>query len=244
MPAAVTFDFHNTLIRCDRWFDLEVRDLPLAVGAELGLDPDPAVVETYRSLRRDVIGHGREVNAVDGVILSWRQQGFRLGRAEVGDVIDRLMADLVAESQLLDGVAETLAVLSDHDVPLGIVSSAVHHDFLEWSLTHHGVREHFATVITSARAGYYKSRPEIYSIAFGLLGADVSRSIHIGDSYRFDHIAGSAVGLRTIWLNESGEPAAVAGPPPNAEVRTMRDAGAAILSLLEMPIAAGSENAD
>jgi len=28
MRSAITFDFHNTLIRCDPWFDLEVAGLP------------------------------------------------------------------------------------------------------------------------------------------------------------------------------------------------------------------------
>jgi hypothetical protein len=33
----LTFDFHNTLANCDRWFQLEIRDLPWAVMQQLEL---------------------------------------------------------------------------------------------------------------------------------------------------------------------------------------------------------------
>ena len=35
MRPAITFDFHNTLIRCDPWFDLEVAGLPGEVSHAL-----------------------------------------------------------------------------------------------------------------------------------------------------------------------------------------------------------------
>ena len=66
-------------------------------------------------------------------------------RDAVRPIVDRLFLTLVAESEVIDGVRDTLDHIADLGITVGIVSSAVHHDFLEWTLEHHGLRPSLRT---------------------------------------------------------------------------------------------------
>lgn len=236
MSAAITFDFHNTLVRCDRWFDLEVRSLP-AVVAEL-LDGkqspkrDNELTIAYGALRKEIIEHGRELSSAAGVIEAFRRVERQVDDVAVGACVDEVMAEVVADAELLPGVADTLGFLVARDVALGIVSSAVHHEFLVRSLARLGELDSFKVVVTSASAGFYKSRPEIYAAALSALGANAAQSVHVGDSYRFDHLAARGAGLATAWLRRPGAEPLDGGPPPDLELETLEGAGPKLLELL------------
>ena len=58
----------------------------------------------------------------------------------------------------------------------------------------------FDVVITSASAGFYKSRAELYVHAAELLRATPERMVHVGDSFRFDVAGASRAGMGTVWL--------------------------------------------
>ena len=236
----VTFDFHNTLVRCDAWFDLEVRMLP---GRVLDLleysnvlargSVDPIRLESaYRTLRAEIIEHGRELDAVAGTIEAFARVGKSLEPSAIRDHVDSLFRSLVPDSVLVDGANETVSWLAHHGIRVAVISSAVHHDFLEWSLTHHGIRDHLTLINTSASTGYYKSNPEIYRRTFAELGVRPDRVLHVGDSYRFDHIAGLAAGARTVWLNEGGIPVPESTTPPARELSTLLGAGPILQAML------------
>jgi FMN phosphatase YigB (HAD superfamily) len=240
MQPAITFDFHNTLVHCDPWFDLEVTELPGEVAQALveaghaQFDPDhrTELTAVYRTLRSEIIDHGNELDATAGVLETFNRMGYVADKAVVESVVDTLFRPLIAETELVPGVRDTVAYLANAGYVLGVVSSAVHHDFLEWSLAHHGIRRYFTDVVTSASAGYYKSRPEIYRIACERLGSLPVETVHVGDSYRFDHLGGIAAGLRTVWYNRNGaEPAS--GPSPELELATLVGAGPRIAALMK-----------
>jgi FMN phosphatase YigB (HAD superfamily) len=237
VTAAITFDFHNTLVRCDAWFELEVRSLPAVVAGSLSARSDLPDAETlttaYRGLRSEIIAHGHELDAVDGVQETFRRAGADVSPVEIRQIIDEVMAEAMEEAELLPGAESTLGYLRDCRVPLGIISSAVHHQSLVWALGRLGVAEAFTAVISSARAGYYKSRPEIYEYAMGALGAWAERSVHVGDSFRFDHLAGQRAGLATVWLRENDAEARGDGAAPDLELTTLEGAGPGILALFE-----------
>ena len=85
--------------------------------------------------------------------------------------------------------------------------------------------------MTSAAAGYYKSRPELYWQTLAALGADPKRSLHIGDSARFDVDGAARAGLSTVWLDHGGsaKPATV----PTLTVNSLDGIAPQLLSLLE-----------
>jgi FMN phosphatase YigB (HAD superfamily) len=89
-------------------------------------------------------------------------------------------------------------------------------------------------IVSSASCGYYKSRPEIFQAAYAELGAKIADSVHIGDSFRFDHLAGRSSGLRTAWFNEARAAAPAGESPPDLELTSMVGAGPRLLQLLAM----------
>lgn len=198
----ITFDFHNTIAHCDPWFELEIRTLPARVAETLapGLDPD-RVTTAYQVLRQEVKRTGIEVDAYTGVEAVLRGLGAIVSRDDIDVTVDRLMRQALAHAHAVPGVLAVIDGLVANGFRLGVVSSAVHHDFLEWTLDHIGVMSSFAFVLSSARAGYYKSHPEIYRQALRLGETDARDAVHIGDSLRWDVAGAAAVGLRTVWLD-------------------------------------------
>lgn len=237
MPtSAITFDFHETLIHCPAWFDLEVRRLPAAVlravrsADDRAVDPGEAesVTVAYRALRRAIIDHGHELPAAACVELSFRRAGIEILNSSIVESIDELMREALGDAEPLAGAAEAIYAAAATGRPLGIVSSAVHHDFLIWSLDRFDLLSAFASVVTSASAGFYKSRPEIYWTALRELDADPTSSIHIGDSHRYDVEGAARAGMRTIWLNTSGEAAKEPRRRPDHEIARMSDLRACV----------------
>jgi HAD superfamily hydrolase (TIGR01549 family) len=239
MRAAVTFDFHNTLIQCDPWFDLEVAELPGQVARMLAVSDaawqsvaDQELKRTYRALRAEIIAHGNELDAVAGVIETFRRLGLEATHEAICEIVDASFRELVSETSVMAGVSETLEYLHERGLVIGVISSAAHHEFLEWALTFHGLRGYLTDVVTSASTGFYKSRPEIYHVACKRLGTTPASTIHIGDSFRFDHLGGRAAGLRTVWINDIGTVATIGEPPPSLEIASLIGAGPKIHELM------------
>lgn len=210
--GAVTFDFHDTLARCDRWFALEVRDLAPAYlrwrADRSGEPADPILLDAaavaYRRLRLRIIEDGRELTAEACVARVLAEVGVRADEDDIARGVERLMRDRLDEVEPVPGAIALVEALRAVGVPLGIVSSAVYHPFLEWTLARFGLRDAFGAVTTSASAGFYKSRPEIFWRTLEALGAPAAASIHVGDSHRFDVEGARRAGMRTVWLRSSG----------------------------------------
>jgi len=204
---AVTFDFHNTIARCDDWFALEVRDLVPAVltwyGQKTGTPFESGVLdhasERYRALRRDIIHHGDELDAHDCTMQVLGDLELVIEPEMVHEGVCHVMRTALPGSMPVPGVVDSVRELADHGIRLGVVSSAVYHPFLEWSLEKFGILGCFETIITSASCGYYKSRTEIYSHALETLGVESTEAIHVGDSYRYDVQTPRQLGFRTVW---------------------------------------------
>jgi FMN phosphatase YigB (HAD superfamily) len=99
----------------------------------------------------------------------------------------------------VEGAPQTVAELAEKGIPLGVVSIAIHHDFLLWSLERFGMIDSFSSIVSSASCGFYKVRPEIYWTALENLDATPAASLHIGDSLRMDVGGASRAGMRTAW---------------------------------------------
>jgi HAD superfamily hydrolase (TIGR01509 family) len=128
----------------------------------------------------------------------------------------------VDEARPRDGAVELVQRLERRRQPMAVVSSAAYHPFLEWCLERYCMRSAFSYVVTSASCGIYKSNPEIYRHTLNLFGADASRSIHIGDSHRFDVTSASKVGMKTIFLTSDAD--RPYDPAPDAIIASLGDA--------------------
>ena len=201
----VTFDFHNTLAWCDEWFQLEIRSLVPALLRWHGAGSDDATeataVELYRALRLEIIHHGNEQDAVSCAMQVLGELGVDVDRPTVERGIAELMRGALATSEPVIGAIEAVRQLAEQDLRLGIISNAVYHPFIEWSLEKFGLADAFSVVVTSASAGYYKTRPELYEHTLERLGSEPTRSVHVGDSYRFDVLGARAIGMGTVWFD-------------------------------------------
>lgn len=238
---AVTFDFHNTLANCPAWFDLEVKHLASAFlgwwAGEAGLSLPEASLreadERYRRLRREIMDHGNELTAEESLVQVFR--AMQIGVRD--DVVERgvalLMRETLQGTTPIPGAVETVRDLADRGLTLGVISSAVYHPFLEWALESFGIRDAFRAITTSASAGFYKSRPEIYWHAAETIGADPARTIHVGDSLRFDVGGASKAGMGTVWLQHDQAHPTDPTIVPDLTLQTLVGSAPRIVRLLE-----------
>jgi HAD superfamily hydrolase (TIGR01509 family) len=237
---AITFDFHNTLATCPEWFELEVRHLPSAFlrwwSDRDGRRLAPGVLDEadarYRQLRQEIIEHGNELTAeacLEHVFASMR---LHVSEDEVRSGVADLMRRALAGAAPIAGAVATVREVHQAGVRIGIVSSAVFHPFLEWTLESFGVRDAFDVVITSASAGFYKSRAELYVHAAELLGATPDRMVHVGDSLRFDVGGASRAGMGTVWLRGDRIEPEDPSIRPDLVLTTLVEAAPRILTVL------------
>jgi HAD superfamily hydrolase (TIGR01509 family) len=234
----LTFDFHNTLANCDRWFHLEIRDLPWAVMDRLGLAAraDQAAVEqAYRDLRHSVIASGNEIDATTSVGMILGLFGQNPHPDDIAVVVDELMREATSDMFPVPGAIDTVRHLHESGVRLGVVSSAVHHQTLVWILERMEILACFDSVITSASCGYYKSTPRIYAAALAQLDAVPHQSVHVGDSLRWDVETAQVAGLHTVWLQTPSREVFSTGQPdvtPTLTLATLEASAPALLDLL------------
>jgi FMN phosphatase YigB (HAD superfamily) len=249
---AVTFDFHNTLARCPEWFELEVRTLPSAflrwwggsspraAGPEMLSEADTR----YRELRREIIEHGNELTAEECLQVVFSGLNVAVPSADIAAGVEHLMRDAFSGVSPVPGAIDAVRTIDRSGVPLGIVSSAVYHPFLEWTLDLFGIRGAMRAVVTSASAGYYKSRPELYWHAAKRLDAHPDRMVHVGDSYRFDVAGARKAGLGTVWLRHEAREEEASSSPPDLTLSTLEASAPQILTLLRQRVESASGPSD
>ncbi len=237
--AAITFDFHNTLAQADQWFDIEVSGLVSGFlrwrSTDRGVPIDPETLwsadTAYRQLRSGIREHGNELTAEACVATILDELAISYSDEEIAIGVEALMLPALSTTSPIPGALETVRALRTAGISLGVVSSAVHHPFLLWTLDRFGIVNDFDDITTSASAGFYKSRPEIYWTALSALGASPETSIHIGDSHRYDVGGARKAGMKTVLVSQTSVDLEVA-PPPDLLLTSLVDSAPAILDLL------------
>jgi HAD superfamily hydrolase (TIGR01509 family) len=212
MIKAVLFDFHNTLVTCDGWLDLEIHSLPAQALAHLAARGDvsglqtvsPALTETatglFHDLRQQARESGVEVSAIEGVRTVLELMGYAPPTDAIEAVVVDLERDCLLEVAPVPGALDTLQRLRDAGYSLAVVSSAGWPPFVEMALEAQGMRPFFTEILTSAGDGIYKSDPEIFRRAVSRLGFEPAEAVHVGDHARYDVQTARAAGLHTIWF--------------------------------------------
>jgi HAD superfamily hydrolase (TIGR01509 family) len=238
--ATVTFDFHNTIINSAAWFQIEVFDLPGAWlrwhATQTGTEADPEQITQanagYRRLRQAIHEHGHELTAEACLDIVLPQLGIKVSDVDLAEGVEAIMFDTLADISPVHGVIDLIRDLEKDGIRLGIVSSAVYHAFLDWSLERYGIADAFDSITTSASAGWYKSRPEIYWNALAALDSRPDRALHIGDSARFDVATGRRAGMQTIWYQREGAKPLENDPGPHVTIQSFADATPLVLERL------------
>lgn len=235
MGQAITFDFHNTLVQCDPWFDIEIRTLCSRFLAWRGHgDADPALAadadRRYRTLREAIISHGHELTAEQCVAIVLDQLNLLHTPDEISEGVSQIMMATLDDAQPVPGSILLIRELAHAGFPLAIVSSAVYHPFLVAALDRFGLSGYIQSVVTSASSGFYKSRPEIFWRALADVGATAEQSVHVGDSYKYDVLGGQRAGLRTVWLSSDPD-ASSKIPQPDLIIERLEGAAPAIIAV-------------
>lgn len=237
---AITFDFHNTLASSPEWFELEVRRLPSTFlrrwsdhnGRVVTPEQLSAADHSYRQLRAEIIDHGNELTAADCLERVFAAVALPVPRSDVEAGIESIMLGVLDEAVPIEGSVETVRAIHTAGIPVGVVSSAVYHPFLEWTLERFGISDAIQVIVTSASAGFYKSRPEIYWHAAELMRAVPERMVHVGDSLRFDVGGAARAGFGTVWLQREGAEPTSDSPIPDLTVQTLLNSAAGIIDVL------------
>lgn len=238
---AITFDFHNTLAWCPQWFELEVRRLPSTFlarwseqhGRSINPDQLSAADQRYRQLRTEIIDHGNELTAADCLENVFATIALPVSRSDIEAGIESIMLGVLDEAAPIEGAVETVRAVHEAGIPVGVVSSAVYHPFLEWTLEKFGVIDDIGVIVTSASAGFYKSRPEIYWHAAELIGAAPAKMVHVGDSLRFDVGGAARAGFGTVWLQRDGAEPVSDSPVPDLTVQSLLNSAVGIMNVLQ-----------
>ncbi len=86
-----------------------------------------------------------------------------------------------------------------------------------------GLRDFFAAVVTARATGAAKPARKIFDAAVAAGGASAEQTLHIGDHPEIDVIGARSAGLRSAWINRSGDAWPIAAPGPDLEVRTLAE---------------------
>ena len=147
-----------------------------------------------------------ESDALAGVQHALRAVDVDLPDATVSAAIDELMASVRADAHSAPGIREAVTALAEAGMRLAVISNAVYHPFLEWCLADWGLaRRIHVRLFPRRRAATTNPTQGIYHCALEALGTSPAETVHIGDSYRFDVEAAHALGMRTVWLNLTGD---------------------------------------
>lgn len=110
-------------------------------------------------------------------------------------------------------VAEVLALLSDSDLQLGLITNT---DLPMWmrdvELEAHGLLPHFATCrISAADFGLLKPHPAIFKEALNCLNVRVDEAVFVGDNPEADIAGAQSLGMRAVLRVRSIVPPMISG---------------------------------
>ncbi|MFQ5837532.1 MAG: HAD family hydrolase [Thermoplasmata archaeon] len=120
---------------------------------------------------------------------------------EVYDVYMRLLQSPRFRS-LHGDVLPTLRTLRDAGLKLGVLSNASKE--LIPLLFQLGIAPYFDAIIVSQLVGYEKPQREIFLDGLEALEVSPEEAAHVGDSYHYDYLGATQVGMTAILLDRAG----------------------------------------
>src|SRR2546423_3817235 len=126
----------------------------------------------------------------------------------------------------VDGVAGTLAALSERGIRLGIICDVgfTPSPVLLGHLERHGLLPYFDHWSFSDEVGVYKPDPRIFQHALaGLGGFDPRRCVHVGDRRRTDVAGAQALGMRAVRITCVFEDEPDEGPDGDVVISASQD---------------------
>lgn len=202
----VFFDFAGTLVE-----GVPCWEHPQIVAcAECGVTVTPAQVKAaiwkvwgplegcaHVEASRDEVTYSRWIGGIERQILA----GLGLSESALDRAAQRVMELQIAPGsyRVYPDAWPALEALRRRGLRLGIVSN------FAWRLSDLvdglGVAGHFELILTSARVGYRKPRPEIFEHALAMAGVTPDRALYVGDDPACDEAGARAVGMHSLLID-------------------------------------------
>ena len=228
----VFFDFAGTLVEgVPSWENPQ-----LAACAECGRAVTPAEVKAavwkvwgplegcaHREASATAESYRRWIGAIERQILA----GLGLSPLQLDRAAPRVMELQVdpASYRIYPDARPALESLRRRGVRLGIISN------FAWELPDLvaglGLAEWFDLILTSARVGYRKPRPEIFQYALDQAGTDPDRVLYVGDDPVCDRDGARAVGIPSLLIDRGR-----VASPRHGQIRSL----APVARFLDVPI--------
>lgn len=208
LPELVIFDLDDTL--CDHERSLEIR-LDYAFEPFI---PDPKIreraVQQAKSVRHFGTDHFDDILAEFGATADDVQEIVR----------ERYASDRFRGLELHHDTLWALGVIANY-TKIGLITNGPT-DIQQPKIDMLDIEHHFAFVVISERAGYWKPDPRIFELGLERTGTAPERAVYIGDNPEADVEGARAAGIPAIWMNRAGR-AWPGGQLPDLEVRSLEE---------------------
>ncbi len=216
----ILFDLDDTLVA----FDLVTESTWRQVCAEYAAENHGCSADdTYDAVtseshwywsdeERHRIGRNDIVAARRGIVRS----AFEKHSLPVEDAVrvaDRYSTLRLENMYILPGVRETLSILNEHGVPLGMITNG-DSETQRYKIERFDLTGYFKEIFIEGEVGSGKPDRRIYDLAVSRFGATPGRMVMIGDNLKWDVAGPQAVGMRGVWLDVKSK-----GLPPDSTVK-------------------------
>jgi len=207
---AVTFDLWNTLLENKDFTEPRIDFLKRDLEVEGWIFPDSELLRAYDSAsdhyRREWEQNHTHLNVerrVEHILTELRIPFIAdLIQSVTGSFMNAFAVDPPA---LKEGVKETLEALNG-EYRMGIISDtgvtpgSIIRDHLEG----HELLHYFTSTVFSDEVGYCKPDPRVFEKALNELKVRPEEAVHVGDLLRTDVAGAKGIGMKAVWVSETG----------------------------------------
>lgn len=211
MIKAVTFDLWNTLLENKDFTEPRINSLKRDLEVEGLILPDGELLRAYEAAseyyRRGWEQNHTHLNVERRIehILAGLGIQFTadLTRSVTGSFMNAYTVDPPA---LKEGLKETLEALKG-EYKMGIISDtgvtpgSIIRDHLEG----HSLLHYFTSTVFSDEVGYSKPDPRVFEKALNELEVRPEEAVHVGDLLRTDVAGAKGIGMKAVWVSETGD---------------------------------------
>ncbi|MFC2076050.1 HAD family hydrolase [candidate division KSB1 bacterium] len=226
---AVYFDLGDTIISLDRWwgevctafgrvirdhFDLPVSEKTLADRYQ------KAHTRTMLRLIKSDIEYQEAGIRMSALKTTLKSTGLRFDQRDIEGIFETVLSAVAAADILFPGAVDVLRVVGRR-FDIALLSNG-YGPWTDQFLARQGLEDVFKAVVVSSDVGCEKPDPGIFNLALEQLGRRPAETLMVGDYYDTDIRGAQAVGMRTAWINPTGENPPD-GPPPDITVQRITD---------------------
>ncbi len=128
--------------------------------------------------------------------------GYEVSEEETQRIIETFAEAYNPDSVIMPGVRETLEVLQNAGVTLGVLSNRK--NAFRDELERLGIADYFRFTFAAGEVGYWKPDPRIFKVALEHAGVPPHQAMYVGDNYYADVQGARAAGLDVILVNDRG----------------------------------------